>query len=325
MSVIGGVGYLSLYKEMLEGDEMSLLTHWLESLSYELSATEKCLRKISPFSTCTICQDSCEVQAITYKNGSPIVDHNACNGCGRCITTCPVQSLQGQSPIRNTLNGVLILDGGPLPTETELLHLYKCGIRKISITMPDNKMTGIIDETNELLEKMNMEPFVSVPVPDPAGRDTLPLTRRGLFSKLTFESKKLALTTIAPAKWHFNQDNFRRSNLFEGWSFFTIVLNTESCTLCETCFRLCPGQVFSIQANNLNIDSEKCLGCLLCFDVCRNDAIKVESNVQTSKINTFSIVNSKCKTCGGDFLSWTDEEICKSCESSKKNNILNFL
>jgi len=310
---------------MLEGDEMSLLTYWLESLTYELSATEKCLRKISPFSTCTICQDSCEVHAITYKNGSPIIDHKVCNGCGRCITTCPVQSLQGQSPIRNTINDILILDGEPLPTETELLHLYKCGIRKISVTMPDTKVTGIIDETNTFLEKMNMDPFVTVPTPDPAVRDTPTLTRRDLFSKLTFESKKLALTTVAPAKWHFNQDKFRRSNMFEGWSFFTIVLNTAACTLCEACFRLCPGQVFSIKGNNLNIDSEKCLDCLLCFDVCRNDAIKVESNVQTSRIETFSIVHFKCKTCGGDFLSWTDEEICKSCESNKKNNILNFL
>jgi len=310
---------------MEEGDEMSLLTYWLESLSDELSATENCLRKICPSSTCTICQESCEVQAITYINGSAIIDHKVCTGCGRCITICPVQALQGQSPIRNTLNGVLILDVGPLPTETELLHLYNCGIRKISVTMPDTKVTVIIDETNAILKKMNMEPFVLVPTPDPTIPETLTLTRRGLFSRLTFESKKLALTTITPAKWHFNQDKFRLSNMFEGWSFFTIVLNTDACTLCETCFRLCPGQVFSIQGNNLNIDSEKCLGCLLCFDVCRNDAIKVESNPHTSKINTFSIVHCKCKTCGGDFLSWTDEEICKSCESSKQNNILNFL
>ncbi|MCL6574225.1 MAG: 4Fe-4S binding protein [Bacillus sp. (in: Bacteria)] len=303
---------------------VSLLGNWLESLSYEIAVADNCLRKISPFSTCIICQEICEQQAITYKNGSLEINDKICNGCSRCITICPVSALQGQSPPRKTLNGVLILDEGPLPTNNELLYLYKSGIQKIFLPMSETKVEEIIKETNALLTQMNMDPFEIGPVPEPVIHDSPKLSRREFFSKLSLESKKLA-STVTPVKWRFNQDRFHKTGMFEGWSFFTIELDKETCTLCETCFRLCSSNVFHIEDDLLKIDSEKCTGCSLCSDVCKYGAVKVVPGVSESEFVNYAIVKSKCTSCGSDFLGWKNTDSCTICESSKKTSILNFL
>ncbi|MFA3761924.1 ferredoxin-type protein NapF [Yersinia sp. 2466 StPb PI] len=68
------------------------LTPW----RLKINISERCL----PFHNieCRSCQDSCESRAIRFRprvNGiaQPELDLPACNGCGACVPSCPVQAV----------------------------------------------------------------------------------------------------------------------------------------------------------------------------------------------------------------------------------------
>ncbi|SEM49458.1 4Fe-4S dicluster domain-containing protein [Mesobacillus persicus] len=302
---------------------MSLFINWLESLSYELEAADSCVRKTSPFSTCTVCIDSCEVQAITGAKGSLTIDHKLCTGCGRCVTVCPVQALMGESPKRKTLDGILLLDEGPLPTVNELLYLYKKGICTIYLPSEDelaSKTRLIIEEANIQLTLMEKESFKITSSLTLSSAEKK-LSRRDFFSKVTNDSKKYALASAAPAKWRFNQNHFNLAGMFPGWSFYSVGFET-SCTLCETCFKLCPNGVFTLKDENLEVNSEKCSGCMLCVDVCMEKGMTISLEVTPSELQQKPVVKNECQTCGSNFPAWEGTDTCPIC---KKRKQLKFL
>lgn len=302
---------------------MSLFTNWLESLSYELEAADHCLRKTSPFSSCTTCIDICPEQAIKGEKGSLTIDHNQCNGCGRCITLCPVQALMGESPRRKTLNGILIFDDGPLPTINELFYLYKRGIRSVYVRTEGKGLTElkrVIEEVNSQLVKMGKEP-ISITSELVLTTPERKVSRRDFFTNVSTSSKKLALSTAAPAKWRFNQEQFKVAGMFEGWSLYSVDINS-SCTLCETCFKLCPSNVFTLKDGQLAINSENCSGCMLCVDVCLDKGIQINQAVKEARPIHMNVEHYICKSCNSRFASWKREETCPIC---KKRANLNFL
>ncbi|CAM3707265.1 4Fe-4S dicluster domain-containing protein [Mesobacillus zeae] len=305
---------------------MSLLSNWLESLGYELEVGDHCLQKISPFSTCSICVDSCPEQAIVLKNGVPEIIDGACNGCGRCVTICPVSALKGQSPSRKTIGKCLVLDEGPAPTENELLYLYKRGIRTIYMEPDQNDKECTIESAevaNSLLEGMKLARLqFTTALPQETLLQEERLSRRGFFEKISLEGKKLALSTVTPANWRFNQDCFKRPGLFPGWSFFDIALDVDSCTICEICIKLCPEQAFAIEGDKLVVDNGKCSGCLLCTDVCQDEGISVVPSLHKSETLEYSLTTNICKECGTSFYGWNDADSCIVCSSKKKNGFL---
>lgn len=302
---------------------MSLLTNWLESLSYDLEAEDHCVRKISPFSSCTFCMDSCPERAITVGKCTLTIEHNLCNGCGRCITICPVQALMGESPRRKALNGKLIFDDGPLPTMNELFYLYTRGIRSIYLKSQDEFSTQLqrmIEEVNSQLQRMEKEPFTLtfewfIP---PSEKK---VSRRDFFSNVSTNSKKLALATAAPAKWRFNHEQFKVAGMFDGWSLYAVDIG-PTCTLCETCFKLCPSNVFTLQDGQLEINSEKCIGCMLCVDICMDAGITIKQEAKKAQPFIAMVEQNTCKSCHLSFNSWEKEKICPICINRKKQNFL---
>jgi ferredoxin len=300
---------------------MSLLINWLESLTYDLKAADHCLRRVSPFSTCNVCQESCGKNAIKVgKNGVQILE-KLCDGCGLCIPSCPVQAMEGQSPNRITINQTLILDESLQPTKYELLYIYKRGIRTISAPRMDGKLERIIAEANEVLRGMSKDPFNIVKELEPVPKEEVRLSRRDFFSKLSFDSKKLALSTVTPAKWRFDQDKFKHAGMFEGWAFFQVDLDPEKCTLCEACFRLCPSVVFTVKDSMLTINHGKCSGCSMCMDVCREKAVQIGTDVQQSVILETNILHLNCKKCSCDFLGWEEADICPICKTAGQHSL----
>jgi ferredoxin len=301
---------------------MPLLTNWLESLSYELTAADHCLRKINSFSTCTACQESCEKNAIIVGEYGIQIVKDICDGCGLCIPSCPVQALEGQSPNRITINQTLILDESLQPTKYELLYFYKRGLRTISAPGMDGKLEKIIAKTNEVLGRIGKDPFRIVKELEPVPEEQVRLSRRDFFSKLYFDSKKLALSTVTPAKWRFDQDKFKRPGMFEGWALFKVKLDPEKCTLCEACFRLCPGKAFTVKDSMLKIDYSKCSGCSLCMDICRKKAVQIGTDVQPSVILEITILHLNCKKCFCDYLGWEEADTCPICETAGQHSLL---
>jgi Pyruvate/2-oxoacid:ferredoxin oxidoreductase delta subunit len=300
---------------------MPLLMDWLESLSYDIKAGGQCVRNASPFSTCTACQESCEKNAIIIENSGIQIVKEQCDGCGLCIPSCPVQALEGLSPNRKTIGDTVVLGEDLRPTKYELLHFYKKGVRTIAIPKGDTKMQILIDETNAILEKMKKNLFrvVTESVHDLKGETRL--SRRAFFSNLAKDSKNLALSTVTPARWRFDQDKFKRAGMFEGWALFQVHLESDKCTLCEACFRLCPGKVFMTNGSLLVIVNGNCNGCSLCMDVCRENALRVEQDLQKALELEATIHPLSCQKCFCDFLSWDEDDTCPICQGTGQHRL----
>ncbi|MFR5092183.1 MAG: 4Fe-4S binding protein [Adlercreutzia equolifaciens] len=52
-----------------------------EKLGVAVVQKDRCL---SYFQGCTVCEDSCAFDALAFVDGHPVVDGDACNGCGQC-------------------------------------------------------------------------------------------------------------------------------------------------------------------------------------------------------------------------------------------------
>ena len=113
---------------------MALLSKWVESLDYEYEILSSCTRHRSHHSNCAKCVEACEKQAISINNGKPVMDHSKCVQCGDCMAACPVQAVAGILPKRKIKQNHLDdFTNRHFPTTTELLILYKKGIRSITL------------------------------------------------------------------------------------------------------------------------------------------------------------------------------------------------
>ncbi len=70
-----------------------LLTEW----PWRARISSSCLSKAGV--SCRACQDSCEEQAIGFRlqtrgRADPVLDLDACTGCGACASSCPVGAVQ---------------------------------------------------------------------------------------------------------------------------------------------------------------------------------------------------------------------------------------
>lgn len=307
---------------------MGLFTNWLESLSYEIKVSPSCLRSISPFSTCSICIEACPEKAITITDGAIAIAEKKCTTCGRCVTICPTQALNGQGPKRLLENGVLLLDGKPLPTKNELLYFYYKGVRSLKIEpalTSNSEIQAVVIETNRLLEIMNVEPFLIQSKIDNTANKSQTYSRRDFFTKISSESKKTVLSTVTPSHWHNNEDCFKLSKLFERWAFYQITLTKDSCNLCQACFRICPSSVFSIENNQLHINEQNCTGCQLCKEICPEKAVVISEQPHHHQASSTEICENTCTTCGTTFYSWSESDHCVVCLAKKEKSLLNFL
>lgn len=300
---------------------MSLLTNWLESLSYDLEISESCTRTISPLSSCSACFDACPDEAILLENQKMMIDEKRCTSCGVCITACPVQAIKGQSPSRKVSQDHLLLEQeSPLPSLTELLYYHKKGIRFIYQPSLYSKLVNRISQANEVLGAMSLEllqvtnHLVLEPKEQPR------LSRRDFFAKLSSDSRKTVLSSVTPVKWRFNESNFKPSLLFKDWSFYKVEINEDECTLCEACFNICPSGVFSLGENELIMNENQCTGCHLCLDICRTSAITVEQEVHQAPSVSYSLSKNICKQCGTSFHAWEESDACHICSTIKKPN-----
>lgn len=300
---------------------MSLITNWIESLSYELEISAACTRKISPRSSCTVCIEECPVDSISLKDGEISINDEICTDCGVCVTVCPVQAIKGQSPVRKIVQNYLLLqDDSTLPTMTELLYYHKKGIRFIHKPLINADIKKRIDNVNEALAILQAEPLSLVDQIELSPEEQPRLTRRNFFAKLTMDSKKAVLSSVTPIKWRFNESNFKTSNLYNDWSFYEVRINRENCTLCEACFTVCPEDVFTLEEETLKLKDHKCIGCSLCSDICKENAIQINQHIHRSEDTSFPVHQTICTKCKSSFHSWIASEECPICSNIEKPN-----
>lgn len=296
---------------------MSLLGKWLESLDFEYKILPSCTRNKSPRSTCLECVTSCGEQAIKIVDNMPVINHDKCSECGHCVSACPVQAVEGIFPKRTIIQNQLVLSGRNFPSAKELLVLYKKGIQTIRVEneaqLENAKAT--IEEANILLDQLGEAPFIILIKTIEKNEQTF--SRRELFTHWKKESKSV-LKDFAPATWRFNQSHFDLSNYYKGYQFAKIEIETEKCTLCNACQRLCEKNCFDIGEEHFIISADKCSACQLCADICPEKAITIEKRISKKDEITLSIYKKICSNCSEEFstLSTKDEE-CQMCTKRK--------
>jgi ferredoxin len=290
------------------GEKMSLLINWLESLSIDLKITERCSRNISPKSSCVLCVSHCYSQALSFDNNKVIVDLKKCNACGDCTVVCPVVAVEGTIPKRSIVNGMFAYSTDYCPTVKELLIYRKKGVKVISIPekCQDERWVQVITEVNDLIIQLGMEPFALDHTEEQR------VSRRELLLSVKKKGRDLA-KDLTPASWRMGADTWSLPVNFPEDQFYQVELDTETCTICQACFDLCPQKVFAIHDSQLMIDQQKCTNCTLCTDICPEKAIQVNEDIAKKITKQYTLVTRKCFRCASSFYSFHETEHCHVC------------
>lgn len=295
---------------------MGVFSKWLESLDYDFEILSSCTRYISPRSTCQKCVENCNQKAISIVNGKPSINQEECIQCGDCIPVCPVQAISGIYPKRSIFQKKLIMEGSP-PNVKELLILHRKGINTI---IGDSKVLlekwhKPIEEANAILSQIGEEQFS---VENGTIEKEIYVSRRELFSLWKKESKSL-LKEITPASWRFNHSSLDLSKYYEDIQFVEIAVDTNKCTLCQVCQKLCPKKCFHIQDEKFIISPQGCENCQLCADTCPEKAITVIEGLSKLKETVFRAYEKTCQVCEETFITLREEE--QKCLPCKKREM----
>lgn len=296
---------------------MSLLGKWLESLDFEYKILPSCTRNKSPRSTCLECVTSCGEQAIEIVDNVPVINHDKCSECGHCVSACPVQAVEGIFPKRTIIQDQLVLSDRKFPSAKELLVLYKKGIKTIRVENEDllKEAKAAIEEANVLLAQLEEAPFIILIKKIDNSEQTF--SRRELFTHWKKEGKSV-LKDFAPATWRFNQSHFDLSNYYKGYQFAKIEIDTEKCSLCNACQRLCEKNCFDIGEDHFTISADKCSVCLLCADICPEKAITIEKRISEKEEVTLPIYKKICSNCSEEFYILSTKDVkCQMCTKRK--------
>jgi ferredoxin len=288
---------------------MSILVNWLESLHQEIIVTSKCVRERNRKSTCGYCLEKCEHEAIVVKRNQLFIDTNKCTMCGECIIACPLSAIEGIVNNRAFEKGSLVFDSNYVPTIKELLIYKKRGMTSIQAPQPLSKDWEIVlFESNSQLQLLDESPFVVV---EKVTEEVL--SRRALFGSLQKEGKQLA-KKMAPASWKMEKDDWKITKYYPNYQFYSVMLNIETCTLCQACFTICPEKLFHIKDSKLMIESEKCVNCTSCTDVCPENALVIVPEIKRKSEDQRNIHQKACKNCGHTFFTFDLEtEKCHVC------------
>lgn len=292
---------------------MGLLSKWIESLDYSLEILPSCTRHRSPRSSCNHCLETCQNEAISLVDGKPIIDRKKCVDCGNCISTCPVQAVAGILPIRNVIEDQLVVSNQQIPTVKELLVSYKKGIRSVFCEDTDvrTKCEELIQEANLVLTQLGEQQF-SIAEKAKVQVEVI-YTRRELFSFWKSESQSL-IKQLTPAKWRFNQIDMDLTRYYPNYQFSQIKLDTETCTLCSACQRLCEQKCLQMSEGRFVISPQSCLSCQLCVDVCPEHAISVVDCISPTFQLEYRTYQKQCKVCHNVFDTLREhDEKCVVC------------
>lgn len=69
------------------------------------------------------------------------------------------------------------------------------------------------------------------------------------------------------------------------WRAETVaVLDSEMCTACGRCVKLCPFDAITAHAGSVTLHAEKCWGCGICRSVCQNDALRLVDRASVRQV-----------------------------------------
>ena len=153
---------------------------------------------------------------------------------------------------------------------------------------------------------------------------TLQKTDIALLRKKTIpEKRKLFFTAIKrvekPSQFHIvdaQEVSFTSAKL----------MNHESCTACQMCYRVCPTGALTSDVKNSKIDFDPflCIKCNVCHDVCEPKAITLSPSYNVKEFfepvvqNLISFKVVRCNECDMIFSTNTPQKLCYRCKAEEE-------
>ena len=101
------------------------------------------------------------------------------------------------------------------------------------------------------------------------------------------------------------------------------LMNTETCTACQMCYRVCPTGALTSDIKNSKIDFDPflCVKCNICHDVCGPNAITLSSSYNVKEFfepevqSLISFNVRRCDECNMIFSTNTTDKLCYRCKA----------
>ncbi|MEA1983354.1 MAG: 4Fe-4S binding protein [Campylobacterota bacterium] len=100
------------------------------------------------------------------------------------------------------------------------------------------------------------------------------------------------------------------------------LMDEESCTACQMCYRVCPTGALSSDMKNSKIDFDPfmCIKCHICHDVCEPNAITLSTSYNVKEFFEPTVQNlaafnvRRCSECDVIFSTNSDDKLCYRCK-----------
>ncbi|MCD6433400.1 MAG: 4Fe-4S binding protein [Sulfurimonas sp.] len=100
------------------------------------------------------------------------------------------------------------------------------------------------------------------------------------------------------------------------------IIDEESCTACQNCYRVCPTGALTSDMKNSKIDFDPflCIKCNLCHDVCESNAITLLTSYNIKEFfkptvqNLISFNVRRCDKCNMFFSTNSNDKLCYICK-----------
>jgi len=247
-----------------------------------------------------------------------------------------------------------------LLTTKELLfdksHCNECAIAKLNQSIIEER----VEEVNFLLEAMSVEKVVKFEVIEAkeSSKENENTNRRDFLSKASvsgaikakqkFDNSVEALdeelkehkatakdiqnirNKVVPDRRKLLKMAMKRAGIPENFhviegediSFISQkVIDEESCTNCQMCYRICPTGALSSDKYGgfIAFDAFNCIKCASCHDVCEPNSLTLKSTFnlkelfkpKQEKLVSFSV--KRCDECGMPFVYRGGEQMCMRC------------
>ena len=137
------------------------------------------------------------------------------------------------------------------------------------------------------------------------------------------EKRKIFFTAIKrvekPSQFHIvdaNEISFTSQKL----------MDEDSCTACQMCYRVCPTGALTSDVKNSKIDFDPflCIKCHICHDVCEPNAITISPSYNIKEFfepvvqNIISFKVTRCDECNVIFSTNNNDKMCYRCKAEEE-------
>ncbi len=104
------------------------------------------------------------------------------------------------------------------------------------------------------------------------------------------------------------------------------LMDRDSCTACQMCYRICPSGALSSDLKNSKIDFDPllCIKCHSCHDVCAPNSLTLSPSFNVGEFfepNVYALIKfnvKRCDECNMFFSSNSDDKLCYRCKAEEE-------